>query len=576
MSRAWLRPGADLGDARVRTATRPHPAGATWPGTPPFRAGALPAPDLRRPAPAVQRRVPRGGEHPGLAGPREGRRPRGGVAAADGGQPVPGDPRAGLLPPVRDRLQPGRPRRCRVDPCGRAVPRRPRHRAGLAVRAAGHPDRPQGARRRLRSERAVRRLPPRPPRARGRRARQRARAGRHDALRHPGLPAAAATSSTPRSRGSSRLGVRFEQNHRVTDLEAERVEGGFDAVFVAVGAHLSKRVDIPNMDAKRVLDAVTFLRGVETGEQEALSGTVAVYGGGNTAMDAARVARRVGADESVIVYRRTREQMPAHEEEADGRRGRGHPDQLAAHDQGHGRGRPHGRGAGAGRERPPARHRRLRDARRRHGHPRARAGERHRASCAEWRASSSTTTSSRSHPSTLMTGAPGIFAGGDAVPSERTVTDRRRARQARRPEHRRLARAADVRRGRPGTTHRTPTGSTSGTSATTTGESSGRSTRRTRIKAFEEVVAGLSRPRRGSRPAGACPAATASSATAASGRARRTRSSSSARAPATSSTSTYAPGAAPATASARCTPSRWLPRVRLESRQCGHRPAERG
>ena len=97
------------------------------------------------------------------------------------------------------------------------------------------------------------------------------------------------------------LGVRFEQNHRVTDLEAEKVEGDFDAVFVAVGAHLSKRVDIPNMDAKRVLDAVTFLRGVETGEQEALSGTVAVYGGGNTAMDAARVARRVGADESVLV-----------------------------------------------------------------------------------------------------------------------------------------------------------------------------------------------------------------------------------------------------------------------------------
>ena len=140
--------------------------------------------------------------------------------------------------------------------------------------------------------------------------------GRSDALRHPRLPAAAARAR----RGDPRLvdlGVRFEQNHRVIDLEAEQAEGGFDAVFVAVGAHLSKRVDIPNMDAKRVLDAATFLRGVEMGEQELLSGTVAVYGGGNTAMDAARVARRVGADESVIVYRRTREQMPAHEEEAE-------------------------------------------------------------------------------------------------------------------------------------------------------------------------------------------------------------------------------------------------------------------
>src|SRR6187397_1138036 len=110
------------------------------------------------------------------------------------------------------------------------------------------------------------------------------------------------------------MGVVFEQEHRVTDLEAER--DGFDAVFVAVGAHLSKRVDIPNGDAGRVVDAVSFLRDVGSGEQQPLSGRIAVYGGGNTAMDAARVARRLGADDSIIVYRRTREQMPAHEEEA--------------------------------------------------------------------------------------------------------------------------------------------------------------------------------------------------------------------------------------------------------------------
>src|SRR6476620_4214256 len=110
------------------------------------------------------------------------------------------------------------------------------------------------------------------------------------------------------------MGVVFEQEHRVTDLEAERK--GFDAVFVAVGAHLSKRVDIPNADAGRVLDAVSFLRDVGSGEQQPLSGRVAVYGGGNTAMDAARVARRLGADDTIIVYRRTRGQMPAHEDEA--------------------------------------------------------------------------------------------------------------------------------------------------------------------------------------------------------------------------------------------------------------------
>jgi NADPH-dependent glutamate synthase beta subunit-like oxidoreductase len=112
------------------------------------------------------------------------------------------------------------------------------------------------------------------------------------------------------------LGVRMTSGHRVTDLEAERREGRFDAVFVAVGAHLSKRVDIPAGDAGRIVDAVSFLRGVATGEELEVGRRVAVYGGGNTAMDAARVARRLGATEATIVYRRTREQMPAHEEEA--------------------------------------------------------------------------------------------------------------------------------------------------------------------------------------------------------------------------------------------------------------------
>ena len=113
------------------------------------------------------------------------------------------------------------------------------------------------------------------------------------------------------------LGVRFTQGHRVTDLAAERAEGRFDSVFIAVGAHLSKRVDIPAGDAGRILDAVSFLRSVAEGERPVIGRRVAVYGGGNTAMDAARVARRLGADDTLIVYRRTREQMPAHEQEAE-------------------------------------------------------------------------------------------------------------------------------------------------------------------------------------------------------------------------------------------------------------------
>ena len=62
---------------------------------------------------------------------------------------------------------------------------------------------------------------------------------------------------------------------------------------------------------------MSFLRSVASGERPVIGRRVAVYGGGNTAMDAARVARRLGADEALIVYRRTREQMPAHLEEAE-------------------------------------------------------------------------------------------------------------------------------------------------------------------------------------------------------------------------------------------------------------------
>ena len=113
------------------------------------------------------------------------------------------------------------------------------------------------------------------------------------------------------------LGVRITRGHRVTDLDAERRDGGFDAAFVAVGAHLSKRVDIPAKDAGRIVDAVSFLRSVASGERPVIGRRVAVYGGGNTAMDAARTARRLGANDALIVYRRTRAQMPAHEEEAE-------------------------------------------------------------------------------------------------------------------------------------------------------------------------------------------------------------------------------------------------------------------
>ena len=113
------------------------------------------------------------------------------------------------------------------------------------------------------------------------------------------------------------MGVALVLNHRVEDLLVEKDAGRFDAVFTAIGAHVSKHVDIPARDAARVLDAVSFLRDVGSGELPCLGRRVVVYGGGNTAMDAARTAKRLGAEEALIIYHRDRAHMPAHAFEAD-------------------------------------------------------------------------------------------------------------------------------------------------------------------------------------------------------------------------------------------------------------------
>ena len=108
------------------------------------------------------------------------------------------------------------------------------------------------------------------------------------------------------------MGVTWEGGQQVTDLEAAMVDGGFDAAFLAVGAQRGKRAYIPAGDSARILDAVTLLHSMEGAERPQLGRRVAVYGGGNTAMDAARTARRLGATDAVVVYRRTRDRMPAH------------------------------------------------------------------------------------------------------------------------------------------------------------------------------------------------------------------------------------------------------------------------
>ncbi len=113
------------------------------------------------------------------------------------------------------------------------------------------------------------------------------------------------------------MGVTIKYDCPVTDVIADKITGIFDAVFLAIGAQLGKRIDIPAREAGKILDAVSFLHQVETGDAPQLGKRVAVYGGGNTAMDAARTAKRLGAEEALIIYRRDREHMPAHNFEAD-------------------------------------------------------------------------------------------------------------------------------------------------------------------------------------------------------------------------------------------------------------------
>ena len=110
------------------------------------------------------------------------------------------------------------------------------------------------------------------------------------------------------------MGIVIRLNSKVEDLDAVINEGGFHATFLAVGAHLARRIDIPGADAKRLLDAATVLRSMAGASPIKLGRRVAVYGGGNTAIDVARTAERLGA-EPVIIYRRDEAHAPSFKEE---------------------------------------------------------------------------------------------------------------------------------------------------------------------------------------------------------------------------------------------------------------------
>ncbi len=113
------------------------------------------------------------------------------------------------------------------------------------------------------------------------------------------------------------MGVRFTMGTRVEDVTSAMQMGGFDACFIAIGTHDGNHLDIPAADGKQMIDAISLFEHIERGLAPELGRVVAVVGGGNTAMDAARVAKRLGAEESILVYRRDRAHMRADPYEAD-------------------------------------------------------------------------------------------------------------------------------------------------------------------------------------------------------------------------------------------------------------------
>ena len=112
------------------------------------------------------------------------------------------------------------------------------------------------------------------------------------------------------------MGVRVILDTKVENILETMQEGKYDAVFLAVGAHIGKRTAIPSGEVSKIVDAVSVLRSMEGEEKPMLGRRVVVYGGGNTAIDVARTAKRMGA-EPILVYRRTRDKMPAHDFEVE-------------------------------------------------------------------------------------------------------------------------------------------------------------------------------------------------------------------------------------------------------------------
>jgi len=114
----------------------------------------------------------------------------------------------------------------------------------------------------------------------------------------------------------TQMGVEIRTDTRVVSLEL-LFELGYQAIFITIGAHQSLRLGIEGDETPGVIDGATFLREVNLGFKPSLGRRVAVVGGGNVAIDAARTAGRLGAKRVVILYRRSREEMPADTDEVE-------------------------------------------------------------------------------------------------------------------------------------------------------------------------------------------------------------------------------------------------------------------
>ncbi len=109
-------------------------------------------------------------------------------------------------------------------------------------------------------------------------------------------------------------GVEIKPNTPVKDPEG-LLKNGYDAVYIATGAHIERRLPVEGEDLEGVYYGVEFLKKVNMGEKVAVGAKVAIIGGGNSAVDAARTALRLGAEKVTIIYRRSRVEMPANDEE---------------------------------------------------------------------------------------------------------------------------------------------------------------------------------------------------------------------------------------------------------------------